>query len=88
MQEDLPNIYDDRNHLEVTEYVDDIYQYYWVMEVIFDLFSSCSRNSTCWCDFLQKLLIHSKYEYMHNVEEFYFFQSHLSFWFNILKIGF
>lgn len=33
MQEDLPNIYDDHNHLEVSEYVDDIYQYYWVMEV-------------------------------------------------------
>ncbi|KAI3456658.1 hypothetical protein Pfo_013321 [Paulownia fortunei] len=31
-QENLPNIYDDRNHLEVCEYVDDIYQYYWVME--------------------------------------------------------
>ncbi|XP_073127455.1 uncharacterized protein [Henckelia pumila] len=28
----MPKIYDDRNHLEVTEYVDDIYQYYWVME--------------------------------------------------------
>ncbi|KAK6149554.1 hypothetical protein DH2020_017079 [Rehmannia glutinosa] len=31
-QETLPNIYDDRNHLEVWEYVDDIYHYYWVME--------------------------------------------------------
>ncbi|KAL2495725.1 putative cyclin-B3-1 [Forsythia ovata] len=31
-QENLPNIYDDRNHLEVSDYVDDIYQYYWVME--------------------------------------------------------
>lgn len=31
-KEDLPNIYDDHNHLEVSEYVDDIYQYYWVME--------------------------------------------------------
>ncbi|KAG8386661.1 hypothetical protein BUALT_Bualt03G0171800 [Buddleja alternifolia] len=30
--ETLPNIYDDRNHLEVSDYVDDIYQYYWVME--------------------------------------------------------
>ncbi|KAL6495708.1 hypothetical protein OROGR_030271 [Orobanche gracilis] len=30
--ETLPNIYDDRNHLEVCEYVDDIYQYYWVLE--------------------------------------------------------
>lgn len=28
----LPKIYDDRNHLEVAEYVDDIYHYYWVME--------------------------------------------------------
>ncbi|KAI5674537.1 hypothetical protein M9H77_14901 [Catharanthus roseus] len=31
-KEELPNIYDDHNHLEVSEYVDDIYQYYWVME--------------------------------------------------------
>ncbi|GER33857.1 cyclin [Striga asiatica] len=31
-EETLPSIYDDRNHLEVCEYVDDIYQYYWVME--------------------------------------------------------
>ncbi|XAR67252.1 hypothetical protein NMG60_11001938 [Bertholletia excelsa] len=31
-QEKLPAIYDDRNHLEVTEYVDEIYQYYWLME--------------------------------------------------------
>ncbi|KAL6567610.1 hypothetical protein OROGR_001278 [Orobanche gracilis] len=30
--ETFPNIYDDRNHLEVCEYVDDIYQYYWVLE--------------------------------------------------------
>ncbi|XP_059284562.1 putative cyclin-B3-1 isoform X2 [Lycium ferocissimum] len=30
--EDLSNIYDDCNHLEVTEYVDDIYLYYWVIE--------------------------------------------------------
>lgn len=32
-EETLPIIYDDRNHLEVFDYVDDIYQYYWVMEV-------------------------------------------------------
>lgn len=32
-QETLPDIYDDRNHLEVCDYVDDIYQYYWFMEV-------------------------------------------------------
>ncbi|KAA8523415.1 hypothetical protein F0562_009838 [Nyssa sinensis] len=30
--ENLPSIYDHCNHLEVAEYVDDIYQYYWVME--------------------------------------------------------
>ncbi|KAI3851672.1 hypothetical protein MKX03_022317 [Papaver bracteatum] len=29
---ELPPIDDNRNHLEVAEYVDDIYQYYWVME--------------------------------------------------------
>ncbi|KAL0443123.1 UNVERIFIED_CONTAM: putative cyclin-B3-1 [Sesamum latifolium] len=33
-QENLPDIYDDRNHLEVSDYVDDIYQYYWVLELI------------------------------------------------------
>ncbi|CAH9143463.1 unnamed protein product [Cuscuta epithymum] len=32
-QESLPQIYDNSNHLDVSEYVDDIYQYYWVMEV-------------------------------------------------------
>lgn len=31
--ENLSSIYDSCNHLEVTEYVDDIYQYYWVIEV-------------------------------------------------------
>lgn len=30
---ELPNIDDPTNHLEVVEYVDDIYQYYWIMEV-------------------------------------------------------
>ncbi|XP_055823059.1 putative cyclin-B3-1 [Solanum dulcamara] len=30
--ENLSNIYDNCNHLEVTEYVYDIYQYYWVIE--------------------------------------------------------
>ncbi|XP_004243965.1 putative cyclin-B3-1 isoform X1 [Solanum lycopersicum] len=30
--ENLSNIYDNCNHLEVTEYVDDIYLYYWVIE--------------------------------------------------------
>ncbi|RZC65043.1 hypothetical protein C5167_008726 [Papaver somniferum] len=29
---ELPPIDDNRNHLEVAEYVNDIYQYYWVME--------------------------------------------------------
>ncbi|THG10438.1 hypothetical protein TEA_003236 [Camellia sinensis var. sinensis] len=31
-RESLPSIYDDCNHLEVAEYVDEIYQYYWTME--------------------------------------------------------
>lgn len=35
-QEALPNIYDDHNPLEVSDYVDDIYQYYWVLEVRYD----------------------------------------------------
>lgn len=33
-QEQLPNIDDEGNPLEVAEYVDDIYEYYWIMEVI------------------------------------------------------
>ncbi|WJX87507.1 hypothetical protein P8452_69690 [Trifolium repens] len=31
-QDNLPNIDDECNHLEVSEYIDDIYQYYWVTE--------------------------------------------------------
>lgn len=31
-EEILPDIYDDRNQLEVSEYVDEIYQHYWVTE--------------------------------------------------------
>ncbi|XP_042752230.1 putative cyclin-B3-1 isoform X1 [Lactuca sativa] len=31
-EEILPSIYDDRNQLEVSEYVDEIYQHYWVTE--------------------------------------------------------
>ncbi|XP_042488885.1 uncharacterized protein LOC122069021 isoform X2 [Macadamia integrifolia] len=31
-QEELSNIDDSTNHLEVAEYVDEIYQYYWVLE--------------------------------------------------------
>ncbi|XP_051128643.1 putative cyclin-B3-1 [Andrographis paniculata] len=31
-QEALPSIYNELNPLEVSDYVDDIYQYYWVME--------------------------------------------------------
>ncbi|XP_017244895.1 putative cyclin-B3-1 [Daucus carota subsp. sativus] len=31
-QDCLPNIDQDSNHLDVAEYVDEIYQYYWVME--------------------------------------------------------
>lgn len=36
---ELPNIDDPTNHLEVVEYVDDIYQYYWIMEVFSFAFS-------------------------------------------------
>ncbi|GFY99300.1 cyclin b3;1 [Actinidia rufa] len=32
-QDSLPRIYDDCNHLEVAEYVDEIYHYYWITEV-------------------------------------------------------
>lgn len=46
-KDELPNIDDISNPLEVVEYVDDIYQYYWAMEVmlllfilIFDFFDS------------------------------------------------
>ncbi|KAI3510052.1 hypothetical protein L1887_25579 [Cichorium endivia] len=31
-EEILPDIYDDRNQLEVSEYIDEIYQHYWVTE--------------------------------------------------------
>lgn len=37
--EKLPNMDDERNQLEVADYVDEIYQYYWVTEVIFILLS-------------------------------------------------
>ncbi|XP_057507781.1 putative cyclin-B3-1 isoform X1 [Actinidia eriantha] len=33
-QDSLPRIYDDCNHLEVAEYVDEIYHYYWITEAI------------------------------------------------------
>lgn len=46
--ENLPNIYDVRNHLEVSDYVDDIYQYYWVMEVIYILHFHHSDLEECW----------------------------------------
>lgn len=36
--ENLPGIDDDCNQLEVAEYVDEIYHYYWVMEVIIHFF--------------------------------------------------
>jgi hypothetical protein len=35
--EKLPSIDDYRNQLEVAEYVDEIYQYYWVTEVMFNI---------------------------------------------------
>lgn len=37
--EKLPSIDDYRNQLEVAEYVDEIYQYYWVTEVMFNISS-------------------------------------------------
>ncbi|EPS63185.1 hypothetical protein M569_11606 [Genlisea aurea] len=37
----LPHIYDQSNHLDVFEYVDDIYRYYWVMEVRFTRIVFC-----------------------------------------------
>jgi hypothetical protein len=38
--ETLPIIDDNRNQLEVAEYVDEIYQYYWVKEVMFNIIHS------------------------------------------------
>jgi hypothetical protein len=35
--EKLPSIDDYRNQLEVAEYVDEIYQYYWVTEVMLNI---------------------------------------------------
>lgn len=46
-QDNLPNIDDECNHLEVSEYIDEIYQYYWVTEVIFNrdvLWKTLSSN--------------------------------------------
>ena len=36
-EEILPSIYDDRNQLEVSKYIDEIYQHYWVTEVSFTI---------------------------------------------------
>lgn len=33
--DNLPNIDNECNQLEVSEYIDEIYQYYWVTEVIY-----------------------------------------------------
>lgn len=38
--EKLPSIDDICNQLEVAEYVDEIYQYYWVTEVMFNIIIS------------------------------------------------
>lgn len=38
--EKLPSIDDNCNQLEVAEYVDEIYQYYWVTEVMYNVFLS------------------------------------------------
>jgi hypothetical protein len=38
--EKLPSIDDNGNQLEVAEYVDEIYQYYWVTEVMYHAFLS------------------------------------------------
>ncbi|XP_068665284.1 putative cyclin-B3-1 isoform X4 [Aristolochia californica] len=37
---DLPSIDDSRNHLEVAEYVNEIYQYYWTMETHYPLLAN------------------------------------------------
>lgn len=39
-QEKLPSIDDDGNQLEVADYVDEIYQYYWVTEVMVSMLLS------------------------------------------------
>ncbi|XP_021901412.1 uncharacterized protein LOC110817262 [Carica papaya] len=44
-QENLANIDDECNQLEVAEYVDDIYQYYWVAEIVVVL-DCCYGNRT------------------------------------------
>lgn len=37
-EEILPKIYDDANQLDVAEYIDEIYQHYWVTEVSLSCF--------------------------------------------------
>lgn len=44
-QEQLPNIDDEGNPLEVAEYVDEIYDYYWLVEVIIIILISPSLVS-------------------------------------------
>lgn len=46
-QEKLPSIDDTFNQLEVAEYVDEIYEYYWVLEVIALLFPFHFSGSLC-----------------------------------------
>lgn len=60
--EKLPSIDDYRNQLEVAEYVDEIYQYYWVTEVSLILptflpFYRFCFSSQDWLSFYFKFIV-------------------------------
>ncbi|XP_054814607.1 putative cyclin-B3-1 isoform X2 [Prosopis cineraria] len=69
-QDNLPNIDDECNQLEVSEYVDDIYQYYWVTEAQAPALMSYMSIQTDLTPHMRGILInwlievHLKYELM------------------------
>ncbi|MED6199103.1 hypothetical protein PIB30_072737 [Stylosanthes scabra] len=69
-QDNLPNIDDDCNHLEVPEYVDDIYQYYWVTEAQNPALANYMSNQTEITPYMRGILInwlievHMKFDLM------------------------
>ncbi|KAK9133805.1 hypothetical protein Scep_013333 [Stephania cephalantha] len=70
LEEKLPNIDDDRNPLEVSAYIDDIYQYYWVMEAQYPSLVNYMETQTNITPDMRGILInwlievHFKYELM------------------------
>ncbi|KAJ0257143.1 putative cyclin-B3-1 [Hirschfeldia incana] len=70
-QEKLPNIDDESNHLEVAEYVDDIYQFYWTAEALNPALGCYLSTQTKVSSITRGILInwlievHSKFDLMH-----------------------